>query len=74
MSIKKDVLDKVVDKTNEHSNTWKGRPISTWLLGLHEEVSELDCVIHGDHDDSLENELVQIASIALNWLDHGAKR
>jgi len=39
MSIKKDVLDKVVDKTNEHSDTWKGRPISTWLLGLHEEVA-----------------------------------
>ena len=58
-----------------HSDTWsewrsRGRLYCAWRL--IQEVSELVGVILGVHDDDLDHELRQIASICLNWLEDHA--
>jgi hypothetical protein len=49
---------------------WRDQPEELWLGGLVEELKELKNALKGEHSDSPDHELVQIASIALNWLEH----
>ena len=53
----------------EHLDTWRDRPDSYWFMRLSQEVGELGGSLVGDHPHPPEWELMQIASICLNWLD-----
>lgn len=59
----------VENKANQHKAKWRDQPETYWLARLMQEVGELASVMAGDHDDTIEHELVQIASICINWLD-----
>ena len=59
---------KVYENANTYFHKWYGRNNVQWLKGLKEEVEELSKVIDGEHNDSIEHELIQIAGIAANWL------
>ena len=59
----------VFELTEKHKETWRNNPESVWLAGLIEEVAELAQSIGGKHEHTPEQELRQIAAIALNWLD-----
>jgi hypothetical protein len=61
-----DSVDIMVEKYRHH---WRDRDDMYWLARLMQEVGELGSSLVGDHDDTPEHELVQIASIAINWLD-----
>ena len=52
----------------EHQDYWHDKPDLYWFARLTQEVGELGSALVGDHDDSPEHELVQIAAIATNWL------
>ena len=58
-------VNELVDRYKEH---WRDKPDEYWLARLLEEVAELGGVIHGTHDDTMDRELSQIASIAINWM------
>jgi hypothetical protein len=63
-------IDNVVLATrHEHRNSWRDQDDEYWLARLYEEIDELTASVSGAHDDSVEHELVQIASICMNWLD-----
>ena len=53
----------------KYKDQWRDEPESYWLARLMQEVGELSSSLVGDHEDSPEHELQQIASIALNWLE-----
>ena len=52
----------------QHDTTWHDLEFSQWLPNLVEEIGELASSITGKHDDHPHWELMQIASICLNWL------
>ena len=49
---------------------WRGMPSYYWLTRLVEEVGELAQALTARHEHSPDYELLQIASIAINWLDN----
>lgn len=51
-----------------HKDSWSDKNNNYWLQRLLQEIGELSSVMAGDHEDTMEHELAQIASIALNWL------
>lgn len=53
----------------EHIQTWRNKSDTYWLAGLAEEVLELTSALEGRHEHAPEVELMQIAAIALNWLE-----
>lgn len=65
-------LDRAIEATAErarkHARYWLDRDDNFWIQRLLEEVTEAGGVIHGTHNDELEHELVQVASIAINML------
>lgn len=62
-------IDLVAAKAIQHRYNWRGETESYWLQRLMQEVGELASVMAGDHTDTIEHELTQIASICVNWLD-----
>lgn len=60
--------NEVVRLAEKYREQWSDRPDAYWLMRLMQEVGELASVLAGDHDDTVEHELRQVASIALNWL------
>lgn len=58
----------VGDMAKKHRHRWLDRADDYWLCRLMQEVGELASVIAGDHPDTIEHELTQIGSIAVNWL------
>lgn len=59
----------------DHQETWQDAPTWKWYLGLVEEVAELGLALLGLHKhrdgpntDTVDWELRQIGSIALNWI------
>jgi hypothetical protein len=58
----------------DHRDTWRDKPDRFWYLGLLEEVAELGLALLGWHkhpypdDDTVDWELRQIGSIAMNWI------
>jgi len=59
---------KVIDRRREFSPNWD-RSDNLWLLTLLEEISELILSLRGKHDNPPDLELVEIASICINWLE-----
>ena len=53
---------------------WHDKTDAYWLARLQQEVGELASALVGDHEDTPEHELQQIASIAINWLGLRYKR
>lgn len=61
--------EEAIDQTaTEFENYWQDKPVSYWMSRLREEVEELDSSLNNEHDDPPEWELVQIASIARNFI------
>ena len=74
LSDKKTSWRRVVRTLKEmFARKWLDRSSYYWFARLVQEVGELGSSIAGDHEDPLEWELAQIASIALNWLDKLAR-
>ena len=63
-----DKLQTITAMAAKHSHLWLDRADDYWLCRLMQEVGELASVIAGDHSDTVEHELAQIGSIAVNWL------
>ena len=64
-----DIIDEVIALKNKYRGKWRGKPNSYWFARLIQECGELGSSLVGDHDDAVEQELRQIASICLNWLE-----
>lgn len=60
---------RVLDAKAACNSLWLDKGDPYWLFRLLQETGELASVLAGDHDDTIEHELVQIASIAMNWLE-----
>jgi len=63
------VESRALELKRQHTNTWRNRGQSKWVLGLLEEVGELLLALIGLHKDLPDRELRQIATIAMNWLE-----
>ena len=57
-----------------HLETWRNHGQLKWTLGLLEEVAELLLSLAGLHKDPPDWELMQIATIAMNWLEMRTER
>lgn len=64
-----DAIQLISDKAKEHCETWRDQPEGYWLARLMQEVGEAASSLIGDHEHPLEWELIQIASICVNWLE-----
>lgn len=64
-----DVMRRILSLKEEHKATWRGKGICLWYLGLLEEVIELGLALVGLHHGPVDRELLQIATIAANWLE-----
>lgn len=60
-------LRRVEDYADEYADHWRGRSSWYWMWRLTQEVAEALGVLIGVHDDDLDHELTQIASICVNW-------
>lgn len=58
----------LIEYADRYRSHWLDRDEAYWLQRMMQEVGELASVMAGDHDDTVEHELQQIGSIALNWL------
>ena len=52
----------------EHKKIWRDRPEWYWSWRLFLEVCELFGALLGIHKDPVKWELMQIASICMNWM------
>lgn len=59
----------VMQMKAKYARQWWDKPESYWFARLIQECGELGSSLVGDHEDTVEHELKQIASICLNWLD-----
>lgn len=64
------VEDFVIQEKQRSKNVWLDKDHNYWFMRLVQEVGELGSSLAGDHDDLPEHELVQIATIAMNWLEY----
>lgn len=62
-------LASVIVLKERYANHWSMKNDSYWLARLMQEVGELASAIVEDHEHPPETELLQIASICLNWLE-----
>jgi hypothetical protein len=62
------VIGEVIALVECYRDKWDDKDDSYWFMRLSQEVGELGSSLAGDHDDTPEHELRQIASIAMNWL------
>ena len=60
-------MRRVEDYADEYADHWRGRSPWYWMCRLTQEVGEAIGVLLGVHDDNLDHELTQIASICVNW-------
>ena len=69
-------LDAVSAMVYDHARrkTWQHKDEHYWLSRLIEEIGELAQALNGRHEDPVELELTEIASIATSWLALRARR
>jgi hypothetical protein len=60
---------KVAVLKNTRRKKWRSKPDSYWFQRLVAEVGELGGALAGDHPHPPDWELIQIASICINWLE-----
>ena len=58
----------VLELMRQHDETWHDLDEMRWLAGLVEEVGELASSMMHRHDDPIAWEMMQIATISLNYL------
>lgn len=63
-----DILTSVLVNWSTHTQVWRDKHDEYWMMRLMQEVGELASSLAGDHEDSPEHKLEQIAGIAINWL------
>lgn len=68
------VLERVKLQVTQHQNTWRDKPEWYWFYGLLKEIVELGLALVGLHKGPIEWELLQIATICVNWLDYRRKQ
>lgn len=71
--IDRDILDRtpfiaVIQLTNKYKFYWQDRSNLYWAWRLFQEVMELFGSLIGIHKDPVKWELIQIASICMNWM------
>ena len=71
-AIEQEALD-VYSLAARYHDKWRDRDEFYWLARLMQEVGELSSSLVGDHPDTPEHELRQIASIVINWLGKRTK-
>jgi NTP pyrophosphatase (non-canonical NTP hydrolase) len=74
MEIDETVFNEVRAMQFHHRKHWRDKPEEYWMARLMQEVGELASALVGDHADSPDLELCEIASICLNWLDMRASK
>lgn len=65
---KEEILDQILQFQELYQNKWRTNDYNFWINRLLEEVTEASGVVNGTHQDNLEHELYQIASICINFL------
>lgn len=63
-----EAIDTILRYAWEKRSLWQDKDDAYWLARLMQEVGELASSLVGDHKDAPEHELLQIASISMNWL------
>lgn len=71
-TVQEAILTTVLELRDQYTNNWRGKSDIYWLKRLLEEAKELELSLYGQHEDTPERELQQIASICLNWLEKRA--
>ena len=62
------IIQQVRQIALHHAACWTDKSDTDWYLGLLGEVHELWDALRGIHEHPTEYELLQIASICVNWL------
>jgi hypothetical protein len=60
-------MRRVEHYADEYAEYWRERSSWYWMWRLTQEVGEAVGVLLGVHNDDLDHELAQIASICVNW-------
>lgn len=63
------MITEILELKNEHSDTWRDRSNFYWLWKLFGEFVELGLSLCRLHRHFPEWELMQIAAIAMNWVE-----
>lgn len=63
-----EAIDPILSVVEYHRDTWPDMSQEFWCRRLNEEMEELFASIRETHEHPPERELIQIASIAMNWL------
>jgi len=58
----------LIDYAKRHSHLWRHQGDHYWLARLHQEVAELTLTLDHQHQGPRNHELLQIATICINWL------
>lgn len=66
------VLDEVLGIVEKHKKTWRGKKDSHWYSQFSEEVGQLGVALITETD--VDEQLLKVASITLNWLDARKER
>lgn len=62
-------MKRLIEYAKDHQHLWRDEHESYWLARLQQEVAELVLTLDKQHDGPREHELLQIATICINWLD-----
>jgi len=63
-----EAIDPILSVVEYHRDTWPDMSQEFWCRRLNEEMEELFASIRETHEHPPERELIQITSIAMNWL------
>lgn len=64
-----ETIKAVIRLKKKYEEYWRDKPESYWFAKLIQECGELGSSLVGDHGDTPDHELEQIAAICLNWLE-----
>ena len=59
----------LIDYARGHRHMWRYEGDHYWLARLQQEVAELTLALDGQHEGPVNHELLQIATICINWLE-----
>lgn len=62
-------MEKLIEYAKEHRHLWRLEGDHYWLARLQQEVAELTLSLDGQHEDPKNHDLLQIATICINWLE-----
>jgi len=62
-------MKRLIEYAQDYRHLWRLEGDHYWLARLQQEVAELTLALDGQHEDRPAHELLQIATICINWLD-----